>query len=867
MATASPSAGDLLGHYRLIEQIGEGGMGMVYRARDERLQRDVAVKVLNGKTRAEHSASRHFRREALILGRLNHPNIESVYDFHSEHGLEYLVIEYVAGTSLDDLLQKGALPGKDVISLGMQLARGLAAAHAQGIVHRDLKPGNLRVTPENVLKILDFGLAQLFAAADAETLTATATVTMKTKGFAGTLAYMAPEQLKGREPDDRSDIYSAGVVLYELATGKRPFPQCGQTLWDAILHSVPDSPRIKKADITPGLEAVIVKCLQKEPTQRYQSAGELVADLSRLSTGEDVTTSTQQSAAAELTAKARKRRMRVILAATLLMVVASGILIWERSLQERVKQKIVAVLPIETVGQDPDTSALGLGLTETVTAKLVQASDSDTVQIVSPRDLRDKGVKTAEDARREFGTNLVLESSLQRSGKIIRINCYLVDSKTHGQIAAKSIEAEVTDPFGLQDRVVSAVLDMLPAQIKPQQRSKLSVGKDTQPPAYEAYIRGRGYLQEYEKPENVDNAIVAFNQALEVDPNYAPAYAGLGEAYWTGFQQPMNRGKEWLTKASQNCEKALASGPQLAEGYTCLGNVYFGTGKYEEAVKNYQSALQLDPNSDYALGQLADAYQTLGNSAAAEAAYKNAIALRPGYWGVYSGLGALYFAQARYSEAAGMFSKVVDLAPDNYHGYSNLAAAYLYMGRYADSIAASERSVELRPSRDAYANLAAVYFSERRFAEAAKYSQLSLKLDPSDPLSWGVFGDALYWTPGRRGEAANAYQRAITLFRSKLEVNSDDTESLGFIAVYSAMMGDKKAATNSLQRALALSPGNPEVLFQAAFVYSHLGDTDQSLVWLRKAFDAGYPKSAVRDTPEFDHLLNDPRLQALVGKN
>jgi tetratricopeptide (TPR) repeat protein len=282
----------------------------------------------------------------------------------------------------------------------------------------------------------------------------------------------------------------------------------------------------------------------------------------------------------------------------------------------------------------------------------------------------------------------------------------------------------------------------------------------------------------------------------------------------------MNRGKEWLTKASQNCEKARALGPQLAEGYTCLGNVFFGTGKYEEAVKNYQRALEFDPNSDYALGQLADAYQTLGNSAAAEAAYKNAIALRQGYWGVDSGLGVFYFTQARYTEAADTFRKVVELAPNNYHGYSNLAAAYLYMGRYADSIAASERSIELRPNRDAYANLAAVYFSERRFAEAAKYCQLSLKLDPNDALNWGVFGDALYWTPGRRGEAADAYQRAIALFRSKLEVNPDDTDSLGFIAVYSVMADEKKEAMNSLQRALDLAPGNPEVLFKAASIYS-----------------------------------------------
>jgi eukaryotic-like serine/threonine-protein kinase len=866
MAATSPSAGDRLGHFRLIEQIGAGGMGIVYRARDERLQRDVAVKVLNAKTRADRAASRRFHREALILGRLNHPNVEAVYDFHSEHGLEYLVIEYVAGTSLDDRLQEGALSEKEVIALGLQLARGLGAAHAHGIIHRDLKPGNLRVTPENILKILDFGLAQLFAAPDAETLTEAKPITMRAQNFAGTLAYMAPEQLERRVPDTRSDIYSAGVVLYELATGTRPFPQHGQVLWDAILHSLPLAPRIKKTDISAELEAVILKCLTKDPTQRYQSAEELLTDLSRIGEAEDETASAHQSVL-EFATRVRKRWIGIMFLAILLVGIAAGILIRKRFLHEQMQPKLMAVLPIDTLGQDPETSALGLGLTETVTTKLVEASDIDAVQVVSPRDLRDKGVRTAEDARREFGTNLVVESSLQRSGKIIRINCYLVDSKTHGELAAKSIEAEVNDPFGLQDRVVGAVLDMLPVRIKSEQRRNFDARKDTQPAAYEAYILGRGYLQEYEKPENIDNAIAEFNQALKVDSNYAPAYAGLGEAYWIGFQQPMNRGKEWLTNASRNCAKALALDPQFAEGYTCLGNVLIGTGRYEEAVKHYQHALQLDPNSDYALGQLADAYQTLGNSAAAESAYQNAIALRPSYWGVYSGLGVLYFTQARYSEASNMFSKVIELAPNNYHGYSNLAAAYLYMGRYADSIAASERSIELRPNRDAYANLAAVYFSERQFAEAAKYSQLSLNLDPSDALNWGVLGDALYWTPGRRSEAADAYHKAIVLFNSKIEVNPRDSENLGFVAVYNAMIDDKKAAMNNLGRALAVAPKDADVLFKAAFVYSHLGDTDQALTWLKKALNAGYPKSAVRDTPEFDHLLTDPRFQGLMGSN
>jgi eukaryotic-like serine/threonine-protein kinase len=861
MAAPTLTPGQTLGHFRLIEEIGAGGMGIVFRARDTRLERDVAVKVLNPKALSDASARRRFRSEALILSKLNHPNVEAVFDFHSEQGVDYLVLEYVPGASLNERLERGALPEREVLALGIQLARGLAAAHAQRILHRDLKPGNLRVTPDNVLKILDFGLAQLFLSPEDETVVETVTLQQP---YAGTPAYLSPEQVDGKEPDTRSDIYSAGVVLYEMATGSKPFPHRGQMLADAILHSLPPAPRLKNKDISPGLDAVILKCLEKDPRLRYQSASDLLEDLKELARG----SGPHRPVAVRPAPDSRTKRW-LIAGVVLIVALAAGIVYRNRLLEwigvrrPAVEQKIMAVLPIEAVGQDPSTSALGLGLTETVTAKLVQASDSDAIQVVSPRDLRDQGVKTAEDARRAFGTDFVLESNIQRSGQVVRINCYLVDSKTHRQLAAKSIEAEVTDSFGLQDRVVSAALDMLPTQIKPEQRRELNVSQDTQPAAYEAYIRGRGYLQEYEKPENIGNAIAELGNAIKIDPNYAPAYAGLGEAYWIGYQQ-FNRGKEWLTKASSNCEKALALGPQVGEGYTCLGNVSLGTGKYEEAVKQYQRALDLNHDSNEALEGLAAAYGKLGNTSAAEVAFKRAIALRPNYWSVYSWLGEFYFNQARYAEAAAMFQKVIELAPDNYRGYFNLGAVYIFEGRYPEAIDASKRSIDLRPTLQAYVNLGAAFFLVRRFEDAVGAFQEGLKLDNRESVIWGNLADALYWTPGRRSEAPDAYRKAISLNRSKLDVNPRDGGTLAYIAEYSAMLGDNKTALQTLQQAQTLSPGDPEVMFRAALVYRQLGNTDQCLSWLQKAVDAGYPRGIIRDTPDFQGLSENPRFRALA---
>ncbi len=865
MAAPDLTPGQTLGHFRLIEEIGAGGFGIVYRARDERLERVVAIKVLNAKTLSDESARRRFRREALILSRLNHPNVESVFEFDSENGVDYLVLEYVSGTSLNERLAKGALPEKEVLALGIQMARGLAAAHAQGVLHRDLKPGNLRVTPENVLKILDFGLAQLFASPEATTLEEEATVTLEVPGtVVGTPAYLAPEQVDGKVPDHRSDIYSAGVVLYESATGARPFPQKQQMLWDAIRYSSPPAPRTKNKEISPALEAVILKCLQKDPDLRYQSAAELLDDLKELARGSSSYRALQP--AEDTTWLGRHRRLAVVLAGVLLLGVVAGVVAWKWLWPAKVQQKIMAVLPIDTVGQDPSTSALGLGLTETVAAKLQQASSADAIQVISPQDLRDQGAKTAEDVRRMFGTDFVLESSLQRSGQTIRINCYLVDSRTHRQLDAKTIEAEATDPFGLQDKVVSAVLDMLPAHIGPADRRKLYVTQDTQPAAYEAYIRGRGYLQAYEKPENIEAAVSEFSQAIKIDPNYALAYAGLGDAYWTEFRR-LDKGNEFVTKASTNCEKALSLNADLVEGHVCLGNLLNGTGQYEKAVEQFNRALGSNPQNSEALRGLADAYTNLGNLAAAESTYKKAIDLRPNYWGVYSWLGLFYYGQARYPAAAAMFLKVTQLAPDNYEGYFTLGGVYIVEGHYQDAIAAFQRSIQLRPSADAYTNLGYTYLLMHRFPDAITAQEQAVKLDEGNWENWGNLGDALYWSPDRRVQADAKYRRAIAIAASKLQVNPRDGRLLVYLANYSAMVGDRKSAMAYLQSALAAAPTDGEVLFRAAVVYNHFNQTDMALSYLKKAADAGYSRAVIRDTPDFEALQRNELFKALVGNS
>lgn len=855
MTVVLPTVGQLLGHYRIVEHIGAGGMGVVFRAHDERLDRDVALKTLPGLTHLSESAQRQFRLEALSLAKITDPHVAMAFDFGEDNGTTYLVTEFVSGLTLDLRLAGRPLPEPEVFELGKQLASGLESAHKEGVIHRDLKPSNLKITPDGRLKILDFGLAYILKAESEPTATVSLT---ETYSDAGTLPYMSPEQLKGEKPDARADLWSAGVVLYEMSTGKRPFGDlAGARLIAAILDQSPPPPHQVHPAISKGLEQVILRALQKDPRQRYQSAGDLRIDLANLATGTVPIHSGQD--------RSWSWRLWLPIAAA---VVLLGIGTWwqsHRKPQPVMEEMIMAVLPFESVANDPPTNALGLGFTETVTAKLVQAVDGGHLQMVSTRDLIAKGIKTSDQAQREFGTNLVLEGSLQQDGSRIRITWSLINPHTHTQLAANTVTGDVNDIFGLQDNIFDEVLEKLSLTIHPDQQLALQQTPRTKPAAYDLYLRGRGYLEDYRNHDAIENAIEDFGRAILLDQNYAPAYAARGLAYNAGFQR-QNRGKDWMEKARTDCERALAITPQLAEGHTCLGNVFFSTGKYDDAVQQFQRSLDLDHNNDETLRSLADTYQRQGKIPAAEDAYRKAISLRPNYWGVYISFGTFYYNQARYSEAEEVFKRAIQVAPQNYSGYSNLGAIYLLLGRYPEAVDALKQSVALRPASDAYGNLGAVYFYMRRYSESAEAVQQALKIDANDFLNWGNLGDALFQIPERRSEARSAYQKAIEVAEARLEVNPQEASTLAFSADYYAMLEEKSQAEARLARALQSAPSDADVLFRAAIVYNHFGEVERTMGLLAKSISAGYPRTVVRDTPDFDHLKADPRYRALISE-
>jgi tetratricopeptide (TPR) repeat protein/TolB-like protein len=803
------------------------------------------------------SARERFRREARAVGRLNHPNVATAHDF-DDKPVDYLVTEYVAGTGLDQKLAGGALPEDTVITLGIQLASGLEAAHRQGIIHRDLKPGNLRINEEGNLKILDFGLAEIVDPstdiASLETVTLNMTLT-------GTLPYMAPEQFGGVS-DPRTDLWSAGAVLYEMATGKLPFQETQlQQLRDAIMNKEPTRPAEINPAISPGLETVILHCLQKDPSKRYQSATALREDLARVAQGRRV----------RVDGGLRGRSFAAALLALVLAV--SGFAgyhfwpvirekLWGQQANTSEEFHILAVLAIETGSQDDAENALIRGVAETVSARIAQGTNGRNFQLIPPNELVAQGVKTAEQARREFNVDRVLSIALQRSGEKMRVTCSLIDPRTHRILDARTLTGEANELFALEDNAVAEVFVMLPPDARLEQPSPTVVHAEG-PPGYESYLKGRGFLLDYQKPENIDTAIAAFQQALKASPNYAPAYAGLGEAYWQGYKA--DRGKEWLDKAKVNCEKALGTDPKLAEGHVCLGNVYRSRGEYEMALQQIKQAIALDQSDVRAILALGDTFDKLDNYVAAEAAFKKAVDLDPNYWAVYNWSGFFYYGRANYAEAEKMFRKASELAPGNSKVLENLGAMYLLEGRYQDAINVLQRSIALRATPIAYGNLGAAYFYLHKFPESVAALQKATELDSQNYIAWGDLADALYWSPGRKTEAQNIYKKAIDLARESVRVNAKDSGALSCIASYSAMLGERDAAFNAVLRALSISANDPDVMFRAAVVYNRFGQREETLDWLRRATEAGFSRSTVRDTPDFSALQTDQAFVAIVA--
>ncbi len=854
----------VVSHYRLLDRLASGGMGVVYRAEDTQLGRQVALKFLPPQIVHDTRRKHLLREEARTASALNHPNICTIYEVGEEEGELFVAMEYVEGRPLSEYIRENRIPISGVLRYGKQIAAALEHAHSRGVIHRDLKPQNIVVTREGDAKILDFGLAKRGDPREIDRQTLQAAETETSVGLAGTLPYMSPEQLEGKEATIRSDIWALGVVLYEMVTGLRPFG--GENLYRLCTAIIEEPLPALLGNVPAGLAAVIRKCLEKEPTRRYQRAGEIRAALEAL----------EPSSTTEILVPVSRRRKqtRALWAISILamMMMATGGAWFAkkhfagpgRPARESRPQRVqLAVLLPEDSGQ-ADQAAYDNGLVETLTSSLTALTERHPLSVTPTSEIRAKHVKTLDAARQEFGVNYGLMLNTQRTAAQVRVNYALVDARSHQQVRGGTITAPASDPFALQDQVSVQVVEALRLELAPQEKRALAAHGTSEPAAYDFYLQGRGYLQDYIKSENVENAITLFKRALEKDPAFAAADAGLGEAYWRKYQ--LTHDNHWVDAATEICRTAASGDATLASAHTCLGRVFAGTGSYEKALQEYRRAIELEPTSDTAHGGLANTYEQLGRLDDAEKTYRQAIAERPEYWAVYNRLGLFYQHHGRYEDAAAMYSQVVSLAPDSFTGYYNLGGVRILQGKYAEAIPLLERSLSIRPTGDARSNLATAYFQMRRYAEAAAHFEQAVKLDEKDYLLWGNLGDAYYWTPGRRAEAAKAYGKAIELGKEKLRVNPRDAEVLSSLSMYHAMRGERKPALDDLGAALRLKSASPDLLFNAGITYQQIGDTTRALDALEKAVAAGVSPATLRDTPNFDGLRDDPRFLKLIQR-
>src|SRR6266853_1937460 len=537
-------SGTVVGRFRIGERLGKGGMGEVYRAEDTKLKRTVALKRLAPSLRADSLYRHRFLEEAERASRFGDAQVAAVYDVLEERGEIFLILEYVEGQNLRQRLRQ-PLSLDEFFRIAMQCAEALVSAHGHGIVHCDIKPENIMLTSAGKIKILDFGVAKHLPRSDQSS-------TVDRAGtFAGTPAYMSPEVLLEQAPDGRADVFSLGVVSYEVLTGQHPF-MAGSFVatTDRIRRETPASIRIFNRSVTEDLEALVNKAMAKDAAQLAAALLSIAVYLQ--------TESNQRLKRAGLTLQG----LNSIIASTPVQL---------------------AVLPFTPAADDPGSKAFCNGLTETLTAKLTQLTGNHPLQVVPNSEIRTEGVISVEQARKNFGVGLVLEGSLHASGGQVRVTYTLVDAKTNRQLHAEMFDADVSDPFAVEDRVVDGTLRMLGLSVQTNDRVVLAAHGTGDPSAYDQFFRGRGYLLDYHKHENIDSAISAFNRALTLDPRYAEAYAGLGKAYWVGYEEGQGR-REWMEKARAACDQAVTISPNLADGYACLGSVYRGRGEYEKAV-------------------------------------------------------------------------------------------------------------------------------------------------------------------------------------------------------------------------------------------------------------------------------------------